>query len=151
MKIKYDLLTLGAIAIFLNVIGTFLVTFISMLFPDWGADAPIFPNAEVDIIFVMAVFIAVVIVSPIWEELFFRGLLWWGFSKVFKNSLVTIVTTSLIFASAHGAPRMIGIIPIAFFLGHVREKTDSIKLCIYTHMIFNLFAFIVICFSAGIL
>ena len=80
---------------------------------------------------------AIVIFSPIVEELMFRKLLWWISSLMFSQT-TTLIVISIFFAAIHGSLfHAIGLLPISFFLGWLRMKTGSIKHCTVAHIANN--------------
>ena len=80
---------------------------------------------------------AIVIFSPIVEELMFRKFLWW-FSSLMFSQTTTLIAISIFFAAIHGSLfHAIGLLPISFFLGWLRMKTGSIKHCIVAHIANN--------------
>ena len=80
---------------------------------------------------------AIVIFSPIVEELMFRKFLWW-FSSLMFSQTTTLIAISIFFAAIHGSLfHAIGLLPISFFLGWLRMKTGSIKHCTVAHIANN--------------
>ena len=85
----------------------------------------------------MLVFLIIMIMLPILEEWLFRGVLWRWVSKVFSTKH-TLVGTSLLFALAHWEPlHVLGLLPLSFFLGWLRMKTDKLGPSIVAHMANN--------------
>ena len=88
-------------------------------------------------IIVMTLLFAIVIVSPIMEELIFRKFLWWVSSLMFSQT-TTLIAISILFAAIHGSVfHAIGLLPISFFFGWLRMKTGSIKHCTVAHIANN--------------
>jgi|15BtaG_2_1085339.scaffolds.fasta_scaffold00453_7 hypothetical protein len=82
----------------------------------------------------------IVIVSPLIEEMLFRGLIWNVMSKFVKVEVVYVVV-SLLFALIHLDPlHILGLLPISFLLGWFKYKTGNIKASIVCHMSNNLTA-----------
>ena len=82
-----------------------------------------------------------VLISPVTEELFFRGLLLNGLTRRFdvKHSLAL---SSLFFAVSHfSVQKLIPIFLLGFFLGWVFIKTKNLLPCILIHAINNGIAF----------
>ena len=80
---------------------------------------------------------AIVIFSPIVEELMFRKFLWWVSSLMFSQT-TTLIAISIFFAAIHGSLfHAIGLLPISFFFGWLRMKTGSIKHCTVAHIANN--------------
>lgn len=133
--------------IFLMLTGSFLYGLLLRLL---GVTSP---NLEKDLIAMfgssniglIVTFIAVVIIAPFAEELFFRGFLY----PSFRNSwgvIWAIVATSLLFALAHFQALIL--LPIYFFIGAVlaftREKTNSIIPTILLHALNNFIFFLIL-------
>tara|TARA_R100000458_G_C8239913_1_gene219271 strand:- start:47 stop:511 length:465 start_codon:yes stop_codon:yes gene_type:complete len=88
-------------------------------------------------IIVATLLFAIVIVSPIMEELIFRKFLWWVSSLMFSQT-TTLIVISILFAAIHGSLfHAIGLLPISFFFGWLRIKTGSIKHCTVAHIANN--------------
>lgn len=88
-------------------------------------------------VIVAVLLFAIVIFSPIVEELMFRKLLWWISSLIFSQT-TTLIVISIFFAAIHGSLfHAIGLLPISFFLGWLRMKTGSIKHCTVAHIANN--------------
>jgi membrane protease YdiL (CAAX protease family) len=88
---------------------------------------------------IMAALMLVVILAPLSEELLFRGWLYtalrWRLG--FRASLWA---TALIFSLAHWESThlyALAILPIGLVLGHVRERTGSVRATTLFHMIYN--------------
>jgi len=88
----------------------------------------------------------IIVVSPVIEEVIFRGALWGLLKKAFDEKTVFIVV-SVVFAVTHLEPvHVIGLLPISFLLGWFRYQTGSIKASILCHMSNNLVACLVTIF-----
>jgi len=88
-------------------------------------------------IFAAILLFALIIVSPLMEELLFRKLLWWISSLIF-SPITTLFVISILFAAIHGSLfHAIGLLPISFFFGWLRMKTGSIGHCTAAHMANN--------------
>ena len=88
----------------------------------------------------MLVFLIIMGMLPVLEEWLFRGFLWRWISKVFSPKY-TLVATSLLFALAHWEPlHILGLLPLSFFLGWLRMKTDEIGPSVVAHMSNNTIA-----------
>mgnify|MGYP003628982925 FL=1 len=89
------------------------------------------PSAVIILLF------AIIIISPLIEELLFRKFLWWISSLIF-SPMKTLFIISILFVLIHGSLfHAIGLIPISFFLGWLRMKTGSVKPSIVAHMANN--------------
>lgn len=84
-------------------------------------------------------FLTVVVIAPVVEELFFRGIILNGLLK--RYSVVkAIVITTVLFALPHGFTAL-GILVLGSILGWVYYKSRNILLCILIHVAINLTAF----------
>jgi len=93
-------------------------------------------------------FVAVVVIAPIAEELFFRGFLYQALRKWLGASR-GIVFSAAIFAMAHFSPVLIfAIFPLGVVLGFVFDRRGSVVASITTHMTYNLIGFIALVVSA---
>lgn len=98
------------------------------------------------------VFISLVIIPPIYEELLTRGLLFTGLRSKLSFPLAAVIT-SFLFAIAHlqwggNAPLLwvaaIDTFVLSMVLVYLREKTGSLWPCIGLHAVKNLVAFILL-------
>ena len=133
----YKLAILGGVVIALAV-SAVMAEFQSW-FPSLDSDALDAVNqllAGPPIVVAILLF-AIVIVSPIMEELIFRKFLWWVSSLMFSQT-TTLIVISILFAAIHGSIfHAIGLLPISFFFGWLRIKTGSIKHCTVAHIANN--------------
>ena len=141
IKWKYSIATIGGIL--LSIISALLLTFIVKFFEFTPPDSSVILNEffgeTVGIAHLIAVF-SLVLLVPIIEEFLFRRLLWRISGFVFKPP-VTLILTSLLFAAAHFNIILgLALLPLSFFLGWLRLKTNSIKPCIVAHAANNLTA-----------
>ena len=77
------------------------------------------------------VFFIVMTILPILEEWLFRGVIWRWTLKIFSPKY-TLVAISLLFAL-----HVLGLLPLSFFLGWLRMKTDELGPSIIAHMTNN--------------
>ncbi len=83
------------------------------------------------------------VIIPIVEELIFRGFMWYGLSWITERKWFLVMVTSIIFILAHQEPQhMLGVTPIAFFMGILRAKSGSVIPTMLTHMVNNTFVFV---------
>ena len=83
-------------------------------------------------------FAIIVLVVPPIEEFVFRGLLWKMVRWIGASPKWTLVTTSLIFAAIHIEPlHILGLLPISFFIGWLRMRTNRLSASIVAHMTNN--------------
>ncbi len=91
-----------------------------------------------DIIFRICMFIVVVFVSPVFEEIFYRGYLY-GVAKRYSDRFFATFFSSMVFMLAH--PGVITVLPIftlAIFLVLAYELSGCLWVPIVIHMLFNL-------------
>ena len=82
----------------------------------------------------------IIVVSPIIEEIIFRGALW-SFLKRYHNEKNVFIATSLIFAAVHiDFLHVVGLLPASFLFGWFRYKTGDLKASLLCHMSNNLVA-----------
>ncbi|HKX23854.1 MAG TPA: type II CAAX endopeptidase family protein [Candidatus Saccharimonadales bacterium] len=90
------------------------------------------------------IFVALVVLAPLVEEILFRGFLFTAFRRTFGFWLGAI-GVSLLFAVAHGQANVgIDVFVLSMFLCYLREKTDSLWPAVALHALKNLVAFIVL-------
>jgi uncharacterized protein len=88
--------------------------------------------------------IAVVIVAPIAEELFFRGFLHQAFRR-WRGPTQAMLLSSFVFALAHISPVIMpSIFALGVILAYLFEKRGSVVATIAAHMSYNLIGFIII-------
>jgi len=86
--------------------------------------------------------IAVILVAPFAEELFFRGFLYQAFRR-WRGVTQAILLSAAVFALSHGAPLLIvGIFPLGIVLAYMFERKGSLVVTITAHMTYNLIGFI---------
>ena len=93
--------------------------------------------------FLPALLFAIIIVAPIFEEIFFRGFFFQGIRYSRLGPIGAIGITSLIWAVIHVQYDIYGIITLFVFgllLGIARIKTDSIHLLMVMHSLSSLVA-----------
>ena len=93
-------------------------------------------------------FLAVVIIAPIGEEILFRGFLQRFLEKHWKDITKAVLVTSLFFALIHFNPYWtIQIYILGIFLGYLSWKTKSVIPSILLHGLNNGTAFILSLFD----
>ena len=88
----------------------------------------------------LALWIAAVIVAPAGEEILFRGFLFRGFVKSERSVWPAIVVISLLWAALHiqyDWAGMLQIFIVGLFLGWVRWTSGSVLLTFFLHALFN--------------
>jgi CAAX protease family protein len=89
-------------------------------------------------------FVAVVIVAPIAEELFFRGFLYQALRR-WRGVPQGILLSALFFGLAHVSPIIIpAIFALGVILAYMFERRRSLQSTIAAHMTYNLIGFILI-------
>lgn len=86
---------------------------------------------------------AIVVLGPVFEEVFFRGFLFAGLVRSRLGAAGTVVVTALAFAAIHLQYDLYGIatvFAIGLLLGWARLRTGSLTLTIALHVVFNLVA-----------
>jgi uncharacterized protein len=99
----------------------------------------------------LPLWIAMIVVGPVGEEILFRGFLFRGFIHEPQNALPGILAISLIWALLHQYDWLGTIILFALgvFLGFVRLVSGSTTLVIVLHMLWNLESVIETLFALG--
>ena len=91
--------------------------------------------------------IITVLISPIIEEIIFRGYIWRIFkTRITKNKKLIVLLISLIFALLHGFQDAPFIFTFSLFLGYLRQKHNHIWFGIVSHISFNLTGLIIFMF-----
>lgn len=81
--------------------------------------------------------LSICILTPIVEELFFRGI-FWKILKKFSDETYAFFLTSILFAFAHVDPEhIIGVFPIGLYIGWLRLRSNSIFPSILSHITNN--------------
>jgi membrane protease YdiL (CAAX protease family) len=94
-----------------------------------------------------ALWLSVVIVAPVAEELVFRGFLHRGWSTSRLGTLGTIILTSVIWAALHQQYSWVGIVYIfiiGLIFGWMRQRSGSTTLTIGLHALNNLIATVLV-------
>jgi uncharacterized protein len=90
---------------------------------------------------VLSLWIALIVMAPIGEEVLFRGFLFRGFVREPRNALPGILAISLIWSLLHVQYDWFGaalVFAIGVFLGYMRFYSGSTTLVILLHMLLNL-------------
>jgi uncharacterized protein len=102
----------------------------------------------------VALWLAVVVFAPLFEEVLFRGFLFAGIRDSRLGIGGAVVITSLVWAALHVQYNfyLMGIIfGMGLVLGVIRHKTKSIWSTLFIHFAFNLVAMLAIAFNADAL
>ena len=92
----------------------------------------------------LGVFITVLLVAPIIEEMLFRGIILEGLAKHYRLTTAVLVS-SILFALVHlpvGVIVALNIFLLALFLAWVRLESGSLMLCVICHATFNAIPFV---------
>ena len=87
--------------------------------------------------------LAIVVMAPLSEEIFFRGFLLAGLRQSWLGNMGAVLLTSLAWASIHlqnDASEKASIFIFGLLLGAARVKTESLWSCLGMHMLLNLAA-----------
>lgn len=92
----------------------------------------------------LGVFITVLLVAPIVEEMLFRGIILEGLARHYKLT-TAVLASSILFALVHlpaGVIVALNIFFLALFLAWVRLESGSLLLCVICHATFNAIPFV---------
>lgn len=84
------------------------------------------------------IFVYLVLIAPVFEEIVFRGLILRGLSETY-SPIVAILISSVLFTILHVS--LIGTFLFGLFIGWVYYQTKNLLYCILMHMAVNLIAF----------
>jgi membrane protease YdiL (CAAX protease family) len=88
-------------------------------------------------------FLALTLLAPLFEEIFFRGFLFSGLEAVGARAWVAVLTTAFLWSVIHFQYDLYGIVSIfvmGLILGTARRRTDSIVPCFAMHAVANAIA-----------
>lgn len=88
-------------------------------------------------------FITVVILSPIIEEILFRGIFLRVFNKELDNLTLAIMITSILFGLCHGFGGILGAILFGICVSILYIKSRNILVPIFAHFLNNFISFII--------
>ncbi|MFC6662252.1 CPBP family intramembrane glutamic endopeptidase [Deinococcus multiflagellatus] len=116
------------------------------LFPSAADSVPQFLSRGADL---WALLLAAGVLIPFAEEVAFRGLLMRGHERA-AGFTVAALTSTAVFALAHGAPASVaGILPLAYVLARVAQHTGSLWNSVIIHALNNTLAVGLGAFVAG--
>lgn len=90
---------------------------------------------------VLVYLLLVVIIAPICEEIFFRGIFYNSVARVFgprNGEICAVLITSVIFTVIHGVGRIVPIFLLAILLAMLRYRLVHLWVCMVIHVIYNL-------------
>ena len=149
-EILKNVLIIVILNIFLSYGFLYLSGFILDIFPDiesifgFQASSAYLNNSLIAV----GSFIATVFVSPISEELIFRGVLL-NRLKLIVPTLFSILISSLLFASLHTYGSITAAFIFAICMAVLYLKTDNILVPIFAHFLNNLFAESIVIVDTG--
>ncbi len=92
----------------------------------------------------LAFFILAVVVAPIAEELFFRGIVYRFFKEKIGLSLAMLLS-AVLFAMVHNSLHAFaGLVVFGVLLAHLYERTGDIRVPIFFHAAFNLTSLLIL-------
>lgn len=151
---QLDLMKCIFLIVLLNIFLSYGLLYLSDIvlnaFPDMGKliSFQLFPVGVNSFLVAAGSFIATVIVSPISEELIFRGVLLNKF-RLIMPAAVSILFTSLLFASMHPYGSIISAFVFAVCMAILYIKTNNILVAISAHFLNNLIAESIVFLDAG--
>ena len=90
------------------------------------------------------------VLAPIVEELVFRGLIY-GWIAGRWGTTAGFIVSSLAFAAAHFEPaHIVLVLPLGFFFGWLRRRTDSLLPSLFSHIVNNGFALVAAVYLPGV-
>jgi hypothetical protein len=107
-------------------------------------ESPLFGDfSSLSVEFLFLYFITVVILSPIIEELLFRGIFLRVFNKELNNLTLAIIITSILFGLCHGFGGILGAILFGICVSILYIKSRNILVPIFAHFLNNIISFII--------
>ena len=131
----------------ISVVPAFIVTLLSNILPAAQSQNlevvnDIFSVETYGILQYFMLF-SIIVLSPIIEEVIFRGVLW-NFMKKFLKEKTVYIVISVLFAVIHmDLLHILGLLPVSFLLGWFKYKTGNIKASLICHISNNLVACII--------
>ena len=131
----------------ISVVPAFIVTLLSNILPATQSQNlevvnDIFSVETYGILQYFMLF-SIIVLSPIIEEVIFRGVLW-NFMKKFLKEKTVYIVISVLFAVIHmDLLHILGLLPVSFLLGWFKYKTGNIKASLICHISNNLVACII--------
>tara|TARA_R110000796_G_scaffold246037_2_gene370606 strand:+ start:76 stop:522 length:447 start_codon:yes stop_codon:yes gene_type:complete len=131
----------------ISVVPAFIVTLLSNILPATQSQNlevvnDIFSVETYGILQYFMLF-SIIVLSPVVEEVIFRGVLW-NFMKKFLKEKTVYIVISVLFAVIHmDLLHVLGLLPVSFLLGWFKYKTGNIKASLVCHISNNLVACII--------
>lgn len=133
------IVSLGVIAGYIVVVDTCYLLMGRPVVPEFSLET--YRSAG----FVPLLAVALVVAAPMWEELFFRGLVWQGWARSPLGPIGASLLTSLCWTTLHiqyGWLELTTIFICGVVLGLIRWKSGSVLLTMVLHAVQNLVAFL---------
>lgn len=129
--------TLPAAALYLSIVGSDTTSAVGEVFEGVRAAWPL----------AVAVFVTVVLIAPICEEIVYRGLLWGALEQRWGR-VVAITVSTVVFALAHFEPmRAPLLLVVAIPIAMARLYTDGLLAGVAAHQVTNLLPGLVLMFG----
>jgi membrane protease YdiL (CAAX protease family) len=82
--------------------------------------------------------VSAVVVAPLVEELFFRGVVLNALCLHLRRAWASVLVAAIAFGCVHAQPQdILPLISMGIVLGYLRLRTGSLALCIAVHALFN--------------
>ena len=94
----------------------------------------------------LAIFVAIVIVTPIFEEVVFRGLMQGALRRKF-GAVAGVIASTLLFTLVHAVGVWVAVAALGLLLAYIYDRTRNILVPIAVHVLHNAIAFFVIVFD----
>ena len=123
--------------------GRFIVSFFFLFLSIVSFDSPLFGDFSAIRISVTALyFFTIVILSPIVEELLFRGIFLRRFNKELDNITYVILISSILFGLCHNFGGILGAILFGICASILYIKSGNILVPVFAHFLNNLLSFL---------
>lgn len=107
-------------------------------------DSPLFGDfSSISIGILVLYFLTIVILSPIIEEILFRGIFLGRFNKALNNISLAILLSSILFGICHNFGGILGAILFGICVSILYIKSKNILVPIFAHFLNNLISFLI--------
>ncbi|MDO5820033.1 MAG: CPBP family intramembrane metalloprotease [Methanobrevibacter sp.] len=107
-------------------------------------DSPLFGDfSSISIGILVLYFLTIVILSPIIEEILFRGMFLRRFNKALNNISLAILLSSILFGICHNFGGILGAILFGICVSILYIKSKNILVPIFAHFLNNLISFLI--------
>ena len=87
---------------------------------------------------IIIMILMITVITPIFEELMFRGLIQTALTRHLANPWQSILLSSMLFTVLHGIPaHWLALLPLSMCIGYAYQKSGSLFRPIFIHIIFN--------------